>query len=179
MPPNADCHSPFDTLGLRQNMPQSGCKTFSFIFKYKAKRKNQKCLDIREIGRARDLEGRDDLLRGWQGNGNAFSIMFSRFSGSLSTPTHMGHPCCIPYLLRAMIYYNFMHESLSEWVYVSVYATHSSRWNKSGRFLLPESISWPLFFWLSFGCQNSFATKIQSTWNNWLLKRFQLRLKYH
>lgn len=161
MPP--DCHSPFDTLGLRQNMPQSGCKTFSFIFKYKAKRKNQKCLDIREDGRSRATGQRDDLLRGWQGNGNAFSIMFSRFSGSLSTPTHMGHPYCIPYLLRAMIYYNFMHESFSESVYESVHAcwaqTHSSRWSKSGLLLLlPMSISWPLFCWLTFGCQNSFAT---------------------
>jgi len=38
-PPHPHNPTPFGAPGLRQNMPQSSCKTFSFIFKYKKRRR--------------------------------------------------------------------------------------------------------------------------------------------
>lgn len=99
---------------LRQNMPQSGCKTFSFIFKYKQQQRQRQqqrqsqqgqqhfrlCLDAfrgQLIDAHAGEQGRREVQRGRRREKRGGGVSAAMW---------------VPYLLRSMIYYNFMHESV-------------------------------------------------------------------
>lgn len=105
-------------------MPQSGCKTFSFIFKYKkssARDANAFSIMFRWyvlllfffflVGGGQLIDAHAHAARGEERGGAAMAEVYERLY-----LTGMW----VPYLLRTMIYYNFMHESVQSGVGVAL-----------------------------------------------------------